>query len=218
MRILLISVALLPFALCGCDNTVQLAPGENYRIPHEHDLQNTFAADFVRLAYETSDSSGEIGIVFTGKEVAAAIPGFKAQVQGYPGSVDSSPSVVIGKLDRSTNINFDAALRRLIEQQVKEAALEPYEGSQFSKPRNQDTMFDLQDLSGGWTRTDMTPPGCHRSPAQNPSIHYDSCLFRVRRAGYDLSFWLKGENVHHADAFADFALRKLANWRVRDRD
>ena len=214
MRLLLTLVVLLPLTLTGCDSAVQLAPGETYRIPRQPDLQNTFAADFVRLAYGASDSPGEIGIVFTGKEVAAAIPGFKAEVQGYPGLVDSSPSVVVGKLDRATNTNFDAALQRLMEQQIKEAELEPYQGSEFSKPRDENIMFDLQDAGGGWSRTDMTPPGCHRSPAQDAALHYDSCLFRVRRKGYDLSFWLNGENVRHADAFTDFALRKLSGWRV----
>jgi hypothetical protein len=79
-------------------------------------------------------------------------------------------------------------------------------------------MFSLLQRDGQWSRKDLIPPGCTSAPNQDRSSRYDNCLFSIQRNGFDLSFWLSGENVAYADPFADFVLRKLASWRVKEGD
>jgi hypothetical protein len=62
---------------------------------------NTFAGQFVRGIYRMPEDNNELGLVFTAKEVAHAIPGFHESVLGYTGQVNAAPSVVISKLDEA---------------------------------------------------------------------------------------------------------------------
>lgn len=207
----LIEAFLLSLTLAGCDRPVQLADGESYRIPAENNLQNASAANYVRFVYGRSDAPGEIGVVFSGKEVAEAVPGFKAQVQGYVGPVDAAPSVVVTTLNGQA---FDKSLHDNLTRLRSTTDLPKYRDTNFGIKSDGGAMFSLLQRDGGWSRTDLIPPGCTRSPNQDGSRHYDSCLFSVRRGRHVFSFWLSGENVAYADQFVAFVIRKLGTWKV----
>ncbi|HEY6816236.1 MAG TPA: hypothetical protein VI168_11900, partial [Croceibacterium sp.] len=93
----LILTAALGALASACGAGAEQAEGQQYRIPAENLLRNTFAGEYVRFVYGGSvpDDENQIGLVFTGDEVAAAIPGFRSRTQGYLGLVDESPSVIV---------------------------------------------------------------------------------------------------------------------------
>lgn len=185
----------------------------HYRIPSENLLMNTFAGEYVRFVYGSAAPEGqnEVGLVFNGKEVAAAIPGFKSRTQGYLGLVDARQSVVVSLADASSN--FDETLAQNV------ARLDPSEGfvafgdSGFYRPANDDSIFNLAAENGSWHRDDLLPPGCRTAQTSGGDIYY-SCLFRLRRDGFEFGFSLNGENLAFADEYADFVRAKLESWKV----
>lgn len=200
--------------LCACGVAAEELGGDRYRIPPENLLMNTFAGEYVRFAYggTVPEGQNDVGLVFKGQEVAAAIPGFKSRTQGYVGLVDASPSVVVSL---SAGSNF----REMLAQNV--ARLDPsqefvrFGDSEFYRPNADDSMFQLAAENGTWSRDDMLPPNCRTAQTREGGT-YHSCAFRLRREGFEFGFSLSGENIGFADKFADFVREKLESWKVSE--
>ena len=176
---------------------------------------DTFAGKYVAFVYGDAvpDTGDDIGLVFTGKEVADAIPGFQRRTQGYIGLVDASPSVVVQPA--KPNSNFDEILARSLMEMDSTAELTPFGESGLYRPVNDEKTFVLSDKDGGWQRADLLPPHCRISNTQDGGT-YESCLFTLRREGLEYSFSIKGENIAFADKFVDFVQSRLSDWQVAD--
>ncbi len=205
----------LALFLGACGAEAQDIGGERYRIPPENLLMNTFAGQFVRDVYRMPETDGELGLVFTGEEVAEAIPGFHSRTQGYIGLVDASPSAGVRRAGPFSN--FGEALQANVERLEDGHELVPYPDSTYFWNPDSKGLFDLVSEDGGWHRDDLIPPGCTMAQAEDGKA-YHSCLFRLRRDGFEYSFWLSGENVNFADKYADFVRTKLESWRVSPDD
>jgi len=205
---------LLAALLAGCGARAEEMGGQRYRIPSENLLTNTFATQFVDFIYGgTVPAAQGIGLVFTGKEVADAIPGFRSRTQGYPGLIDASPSAVVEPA--GPHSNFDEALAQNVARLNPFGAWTRYRDTAYYWQPDSEGLFNLAVEDGGWRRNDLIPPGCRIAETQDGGT-YHSCLFSMRRDGFEYSFWLNGENVAHAAAFADFVRAKLDSWKVTD--
>jgi len=205
----------LALFLGACGAQAEETGGESYRIPSENLLMNTFAGQFVRNVYRLPETGGELGLVFTGEEVAQAIPGFHSRTQGYIGLVDASPSVVVRHAGPSSK--FEEALEENVKRLEGARGLVPYRDSGYFWNPDSESLFDLLAEDGGWHRDDLIPPGCRIANTQDGGT-YHSCLFSLRRDGFEYSFWLSGENVGLADKYADFVRTKLESWKVSPND
>jgi len=204
---------LIALAATACEPGAAQDTAARYDIPSENLLTSTFAGEYVSFVYGDAVASddNQIGLVFEGKEVAAAIPGFKARAQGYIGLVDARPSAVVETVTATSN--FDEMLVANVERaQTTDPLVRYKETDLFWNPKSVG-MFDLTDQNGGWHREDMLPPGCRIAETQFGG-EYHSCLFRLQRDGFEYSFHLNGENVAFADAYADFVRAKLDSWKI----
>lgn len=212
-RLAALAAALLAVLAAGCGAQAEELGGERYRIPSENLLSNTFAGEYVRFIYGNVAPEGAnvVGLVFTGKEVAEAIPGFRSRTQGYLGLVDASPSAVVEPA--GPHSNFDDAFAQNVARLDHSGAWTRYADTNYHWQPDSAGLFDLATEDGGWERGDLLPPGCTIAETQD-GRNYHSCLFRLRRDGLEYSFRLSGENVVHADAFADFVRAKLDSWKL----
>ena len=132
MRKIVISSGLLILLFLGAFKaTAATEEVDRYDIPAENLLMNTFAGEYVTFTYggALASDANQIGLVFAGAEVAAAIPGFKAKTQGYIGPVDASPSVVVERVpDKS---NFQSALVTNVQRATTSDKLTRYGQTNF---------------------------------------------------------------------------------------
>lgn len=214
MRKIVISSGLLILLFLGAFKaTAATEEVDRYDIPAENLLMNTFAGEYVTFTYggALASDANQIGLVFAGAEVAAAIPGFKAKTQGYIGPVDASPSVVVERVpDKS---NFQSALVTNVQRATTSDKLTRYGQTNFFWDVGSRGMFDLLDEEGDWKRNDMLPPACMISETQDGG-EYHTCLFSIRRNGFEYSFQLHGENLEYAELFVDFVRAKLDHWKM----
>lgn len=203
----------LALFVSACGAQAEEIGREHYRIPRENLLMNTFAGEYVRFVYGRTVPEGrnEVGLIFTGTEVADAIPGFRSRTQGYPGLVDASPSVVVSLADETSN--FDEMLAQHVARLDPSQGFVPFGESGFYRPKTDDNLFQLALQNGSWERGDLLPPSCRTSQAADGGT-YHSCSFRLRRDGLEYGFSLSGENVAYVDEYADFVRAKLDSWKV----
>ena len=149
MRKIVISSGLLILLFLGAFKaTAATKEVDRYDIPAENLLMNTFAGEYVTFTYggALASDANQIGLVFAGAEVAAAIPGFKAKTQGYIGPVDASPSVVVERVpDKS---NFQSALVTNVQRATTSDKLTRYGQTNFFWDVGSRGMFDLLDEEG----------------------------------------------------------------------
>ena len=214
MRKIVIAYGLPILLLLGaCKALAASEKIDRYDIPAENLLMNTFAGEYVTFVYGDAAASddNQVGLVFTAAEVAAAVPGFTARTQGYIGLVEARPNVIVEPV--STKSNFHSTLVARVQRAKRSQNLTRYGQTDFYWNANSQGVFDLLDDEGGWKRTDMLPPACRISQTRDGG-EYHSCLFRMRRDGFEYLFRLHGENIEQADEYVDFVRVKLDSWKM----
>jgi hypothetical protein len=207
-RAVAVACALLAAA---CTAKAEPVDGVAYQIPAKNLLRNTFAAEFVRLQYGRSEDAGELGLVFSGAELAAAIPGYNATAIGYVGPFDNSTGVIVTTAGNVSN--FDEFLSERVAELALDQPLERYRDTEFGIRPESSVLWQLLEPDGRWRRGDMLPPSCRQSKNEDGTTR-DSCHFRVKRDGFEFTFSLRGDDVDQADELVDFVLANLKKWEV----